>query len=135
MKFPGIIIGDTLTIQKTVSESDTSGNFLPADVEDLFSTPALVAMMMEASVKLVDERLPDGFISVGKSAEVTHDYPTVLGANITVKVEIKSFDGYHVDLKMTARDESGVIGRGTHTRSIVNKRWMQMKVQKRISSL
>ncbi|MFO7849574.1 MAG: thioesterase, partial [Spirochaetia bacterium] len=80
MRFPGIIIGDVLTIKKTVKEDDTTGNFWTTHIENLLSTPALVAMMQEVSVQLVDEKLPDGFISVGKAAEITHDQPTVLGA-------------------------------------------------------
>ena len=80
MRFPGIIVGNTLTLHKTVSESDTSGNHWDAEVEKLLSTPGLISMMIEAAVKLIDPALPDGFISVGKSACVTHEHPSVLGA-------------------------------------------------------
>lgn len=135
MKFPGIIIGDVLTVQKTVSEKDVTDNFWTTHIENLFSTPSLVAMMQEAAVQLIDEKLPEGFISVGKSAEVTHEQPTVLGATINLKVEIKSFDGYHIRLKMVTYDESGIVGRGSHVRSIVNERWMKIKVQKRAARL
>lgn len=133
MRFPGIVIGDVLTIKKTVEEGDTTGNFWTTHIENLLSTPALVAMMQEASVQLVDERLPGGFISVGKAAEITHDQPTVLGAVLSIKVEIKSFDGYHIKIKMTAFDDSGIVARGAHVRSIVNEKWMKLKVQKRIA--
>ncbi len=135
MRFPGIIIGDTLTIQKSVTEKDTTDNFWTTHIENLFSTPSMVAMMQEASVQLLDEKLPEGFISVGKSADVVHEQPTVLGALLNMKVEIKSFDGYHVRFKMLAYDDSGIVGRGSHVRSIVNERWMKIKVQKRIASL
>ena len=135
MRFPGIIIGDTLTIQKSVTEKDTTDNYWTTHIENLFSTPSMVAMMQEASVQLLDEKLPEGFISVGKSADVVHEQPTVLGALLNMKVEIKSFDGYHVRFKMLAYDDSGIVGRGSHVRSIVNERWMKIKVQKRIASL
>lgn len=135
MRFPGIIIGDTLTIQKSVTEKDTTDNYWTTHIENLFSTPSMVAMMQEASVQLLDEKLPEGFISVGKSADVVHEQPTVLGALLNMKVEIKSFDGYHVRFKMLAYDDSGVVGRGSHVRSIVNERWMKIKVQKRVASL
>lgn len=135
MRFPGIVIGDVITEQRTVKEADTTDNFWTTHIEHLLSTPALVAMMQEASVALIDEKLPDGFISVGKSAEITHDQPTVVGAVITIKVEIKSFDGYHIKVKMIAYDDSGIVARGNHVRSIVNEKWMKLKVQKRIMSL
>ena len=134
VKFPGIIIGDTHTLQRTVRTEDTAGNFWKTDVGELLSTPSLVAMMAEASADLIDSKLPEGFISVGKSAEVTHEQPSVLGATVAVKVEIKSFDGYHIRLQMTATDDSGVVGRGSHVRSIVNKKWLMIKVNKRLAN-
>jgi predicted thioesterase len=135
VKFPGIIIGDTYTVERTIEQEDTAGNFWTTEVAELLSTPSLVAMMMEASANLIDHRLPDGFISVGKSAEVTHEHPSVIGATVSVKVEIKSFDGYHIRLKMTASDESGIVGRGSHTRSIVNKKWLLIKLHNRMADL
>ena len=89
-------------------------------------------MMMEASVGLIDSTLPDGFVSVGKSASVTHEQPTVLGANLNLEVRITKFDGYHIHLEMTASDDSGLVGRGEHVRSIVNRRWLELKVNKRL---
>ena len=89
--------------------------------------------MMEASTELVDSRLPDGFISVGKRSEVVHEHPSVLGAVMRLTMEISGFDGYHIELSMRAEDDSGSISHGVHVRSIVNKRWMQIKVNKRIA--
>ena len=135
MKFPGIVVGDTLTIQKTVSEEDTVGNHWSLDIEKLLSTPGLISMMIEASTRLIDNKLPEGFMSVGKSAEVVHEHPSVLGAQVGVKVLITAFDGYHITLSMTAYDEGGIIGRGSHTRSIVNRHWTQLKIARRVASL
>lgn len=135
MRFPGIVIGDVLTKQRTIEESDTTDNFWTTHIEYLLSTPALVAMMQEASVELIDKKLPGGFISVGKSAEITHDQPTVVGAVITIKVVNESFDGYHIKVRMIAYDDTGIVARGSHVRSIVNEKWMRLKVQKRIMSL
>lgn len=135
MQFPGIVVGSTLTLHKTVTEADTDGNHFDSGVEKLFSTPSLVSMMMEASTGLIEPNLPDGFISVGKSSSVVHEHPSVVGAHVAMKVQIKVFDGYHITLKMTAHDESGLIGRGEHVRSIVNRRWLELKVNKRLMSV
>ncbi|MFP4643696.1 MAG: thioesterase family protein [Spirochaetales bacterium] len=135
MNFPGVVVGNALTLPKTVSESHTADNFFDTGVEKLCSTPSLVSMMMEASVGLIDPTLPDGFVSVGKSASVTHEQPTVLGANLRLEVRITDFDGYHIYLEMTAWDDSGLVGRGQHVRSIVNRRWLELKVNKRLMNL
>lgn len=135
MKFPGIVVGDTITIYKTVGEEDTAGNHWSMNIDKLLSTPALVSMMIEASTQLIDAKLPEDFMSVGKRAEVIHEHPSVLGANIGLKVKIEEFDGYHIALKMTAYDDVGIIGRGTHVRSIVNRHWTQLKIARRVASL
>lgn len=135
MKFPGIVIGDTITIHKTVGEEDTVGNHWSFDIEKLLSTPGLISMMIEASTRLIDTKLPEGFMSVGKSAEVVHEHPSVLGAHVGIKVTIAGFDGYHITVSMTAYDEGGVIGHGSHVRSIVNRHWTQLKIARRVASL
>jgi fluoroacetyl-CoA thioesterase len=133
MKFPGIVLGDRHLVRRIVNEEDTAGNYWNTDVGKLLSTPSLVAMMIESCVELVDSRLPEGFMSVGKSAQVTHEAPTVLGATVSMIVEIESFDGYHIRLRMEASDESGLIGTGYHERSIVNAQWMRLKITRRLT--
>lgn len=36
---------------------------------------------------------------------------------------------------MLASDESGIVAKGSHVRSIVNEKWMKLKVQKRIMKM
>jgi len=135
MKFPGIKAGKAYTIRHTVTESDTFGNHLPDDVQLLLSSPGLANLMIRAASDLIDPVLPDEFMSVGKGITITHETPSVVGATIDLTVTISGFDGYHVTLVMTASDESGIIGTGTHVRSIVNKRWLQIRIHRRLANL
>lgn len=135
MNFPGIKKGMTITIQRSITEEETIGNHLPDDMEKLLSTPAIVSLIIEASVRMIDPHLPDGFVSVGKSAEVVHEHPTVVGSTVNVTVKIREFNGYHITIDAELTDESGVCCQGTHVRSIANKRWLQLKVARRIASL
>lgn len=128
MKFPGVTIGLSRTVRHTVDHRDTGGNCLPDDVEPLLSTSGLVNLVIETSVDLIDSRLPDGFISIGKSSNLTHEHPSVLGASLSLTVSVADFDGYHITLRVVASDETGVVATGTHVRSIVNKRWLQIRV-------
>jgi len=132
MKFPGVVVGTEISIRRDITESHTRGNHLPEGMLPLFSTPALVAMMIEASVRMIDPSLPDGFISVGKSAEVTHDHPSVVGDTVTLTVRIAEFDGYHIGIAMEAHDHRGLVGHGRHVRTIVNKHWTELKIARRI---
>ncbi len=135
MNFPGIKPGMTITIRRSIVEAHTFDNHLPDEVEKLLSTPSLVSFMIEASVRMLTPYLPDGFVSVGKSSEVMHDHPTVVGSTVHITVRVTEFDGYHVTILMEAADEIGVCGRGKHVRSIVNERWLRLKVARRIAAL
>ena len=128
MKFPGIGIGLSKTITHTVDHRDTSGNSLPDDIEPLLSSSGLINLTILAATELVDPLLPDGFISIGKSSSITHEHPSVLGAHLSLTVTVAEFDGYHITLRIVASDETGVVGTGTHVRSIVNKHWLQIRV-------
>lgn len=114
-------IGSSKTIQKVVKESDTALSYGGGKLEKLFATPSLVALMLEACYELVDEDLPEGFISVSKSAKVDHIAPTTLGETVTVKVTVIDASKVFVKFKMEAFDEVGLIGYGEHVRAVVQK--------------
>jgi len=121
LNVPDFKVGDSLTLQKIVTDTDTALNYGSGQLENLLSTPSLVALMIEASVKLLDPKLPEGFITVGKMAQVVHEKPSLLGDTVSVKVEVTGFDGSRVQILMTAYDEFGQIGVGSHERYAVNK--------------
>lgn len=135
MIFTAIKPGLSATIHRTVTEERTVGNHLPDDMEKLFSTPALVSLMIEASVQAVDPHLPDGFLSVGKACEVYHDHPSVIGATLQLVATITECDDYHIKLAIRASDESGPVAHGTHVRTIANKRWLQLKIGRRMAQM
>jgi len=130
-----IQVGDSITIQKMVNTKDTALNYGSGKVDTLLATPSLVALMIEASVKAIDEKLPEGFVTVGTMAKIVHENPTILGATISVKVEVAKFDGQKITLDMMAYDEIGLVGKGTHERTIVNKEALQKKALERAEKI
>ncbi|SHJ77123.1 thioesterase family protein [Paramaledivibacter caminithermalis] len=132
---PKVKVGSSITIQRVVRQEDTALNYGSGKLEKLFATPSLVALMIEASVKLIDDKLPEGFITVGKVAEVVHEKATVLGETVSVNVKVKEFDGNNIILEMIAYDEIGTIGRGSHKRIIVNKKALLEKANTRAAKL
>lgn len=135
LKIPKITIGTSKTIQKKIREEDTALNYGSGKLETLLSTPSLVALMIEAAVKAVDDELPEGLITVGKMVKIIHEKPTGLGATVSVHVEVKQFDGEKIFFDMTAYDEIGVIGMGSHERVIVNKKALLGKADERAEKL
>ena len=127
---PDLKTGDNLTIQKKVTIEDTALKYGTGKLNNLLATPSLVGLMIEASVKLLDSKLIEGFISVGKKVSVTHEKPTTIGETVSVNVEIKEINNNRYHLVMNAYDESGLIGTGEHIRTIVNERWIHIKLEK-----
>ena len=108
--------------QFTVDTNHTAGALYGFGVLDvLLSTPALIAIMLETSIELLDSLIPVDHITVVTSCEVTHEHPTMFGEDVTIKVIVKELDGNRIFLDMIATDGSGDIGYGKIERAIINK--------------
>ncbi|MBN2897394.1 MAG: hypothetical protein JXO44_01370 [Clostridia bacterium] len=134
-EFKKFTIGATKTIQKVVKESDTALSYGSGKLEKLFATPSLVALMLEACYELADPELPEGFITVSKSAKVDHIAPTTLGETVTVKVTVIDASKVFIKFKMEAFDEVGLIGYGEHVRAVVQKDGLLERASQRERSL
>ncbi len=85
---------------------------------DVFGTPAMIALMEEASINTVDKNLPEGFATVGIELNIKHIAATPEGMNITASAELKEIDGRRLVFKAEAIDEVEKIGEGSHQRFI-----------------
>ena len=86
---------------------------------DVFGTPAMIALMEEASINTVDKKLPEGFATVGIELGIKHIAATPKGMNITASAELLEIDGKRLVFKVEAFDEVEKIGEGTHQRYII----------------
>ncbi len=86
---------------------------------DVFGTPAMIALMEEASINTVDNNLPEGFATVGIELSIRHIAATPKGMNITASAELTEIDGKKLVFKVEAFDEVEKIGEGTHQRYII----------------
>jgi predicted thioesterase len=78
-QLPKIEVESSLNIQKQEEKKDTALNYGNGQLDNLLATPSLVALMIEASVKLIDSNLPEGLMSVGKALQVLHENVIWLG--------------------------------------------------------
>ncbi|HAJ96044.1 MAG TPA: thioesterase [Actinobacteria bacterium] len=86
---------------------------------DVFGTPAMIALMEEASINTVDKNLPDGYATVGTELNIKHIAATPEGMNITASAELMEIDGRKLTFKVEAFDEEEKIGEGSHQRYII----------------
>lgn len=64
--------------------------------------------------------LEDGERTLGTMINVTHQAATPAGMTVTAHVKCLGVDGKRTLWEIEARDESEIIGRGTHERFTVN---------------
>jgi len=102
----------------TVSMKNTAAVF-GSGCLDVYSTPAMVALMEGTSLSAVDPLLPSGFSTVGTELNINHLSATPIGMKVSAKAELLRIDGKSLLFKVEAFDEAGKIGEGTHKRFII----------------
>lgn len=117
-----IKVGLTMTYRKDRGyhnvQADTGATGL---LEYLVTTPTILNMIIEASVQMLDSRLTDDLVTVGKRIELTHDRPTVVGEEISIDLTVTRIDRDHIMLDFVGHDSTSQICRGQYERVIVKK--------------
>lgn len=112
-----------------VSEKDTAAKHGSGSIE-VFATPAMISLMENTALNLVQEFLPDNFSTVGTEISVKHLKATAIGQKVSCKSELVDVDGNRLNFKVEASDETGIIGKGKHTRFIVDIEKFMNKLSK-----
>lgn len=136
-EFSKFKIGEKHVFQKKITEADAAHNYGTKRLSNLFATPGFVAMVIEASVQMIDDRLEEGVISVGNEMGITHKRPTKVGETVTLELtihEIHEDDGC-IFIKFEAFDELGLIGEGIHVRNLVNRELFFQRAEERFKPL
>jgi fluoroacetyl-CoA thioesterase len=96
------------------------------------ATPAMIALMENASVSAIQEYLEVGETSVGIEVNVKHFAATPVGMRVRARAEVLSVDKRRVTFRVEAWDGKERIGEGTHVRAIVDEaRFKERIAQKR----
>ncbi len=114
-----ITVGMTGTVSTYVEREDTaaevgSGSLL------VYATPCMVALMEGAACEAIQEALPEGKTSVGIELNISHISATPVGLEVRAEAEVTAVDGSIITYQLTAYDEKGKIGEGTHKRAIIS---------------
>ncbi len=124
-------LGTKSVVQKRITREDTALNFGSGALKNLLATPTLAALMIEAAVKAIDPRLPNGYITIGRSIDILHENPSVQGMTVTVSAELIEQHDSKLVFDLKAYDELGEIGKGRHERYVVNHDVLMNKVDER----
>ena len=112
-------IGDELTIEKTVEAAHFASVWGSGGL-DVFATPSMIAFMEGACLQLAQKHLPEGQTTVGTRVCVDHVKPSGLNQMLRIHAKLISIEGRQLCFDVEACNEGGLIGKGTHTRAIID---------------
>jgi predicted thioesterase len=102
--------------------------FFDPKLPEIFSTPAMIAMMEAATSLAVEPALPPGKISVGTRIEVDHVKSAGIGALITSTARLLEINGRFLIFEVESRAGEEILGRGRITRAIIDLSRIQQKL-------
>jgi predicted thioesterase len=115
---------------ETVSSARTAAYYASALVA-AYATPAMIALMENASVAAIQNLLPPGQTSVGTEVCIKHLAATPVGMHARARATVTAVEGRQLIFQVEAWDDREKIGEGTHTRVIVDEaRFNQRLAQK-----
>lgn len=107
------------TVEITVSENDTAEKY-GSGLVPVYATPAMIALMENASMNCVLPYLPKGYNTVGTEVNIKHLKATAVGEKVACEAELIEIEGRKLVFKVVANDTKGMIGKGVHTRFVIN---------------
>jgi fluoroacetyl-CoA thioesterase len=126
--------GASATAEQVVLERDLASAFTPAPSDAfprVFATARMVAMMEVAAARVLQPLLAAGEMSVGVTVETTHTAATPQGATVRAHARYLGREGKFYAFEVWAEDDSGEIGRGRHSRAIVEQARLEASAAKR----
>lgn len=114
-----ITVGMTGQAETLVERADTalevgSGELL------VYATPCMVALMEGAACEAIAPALAENQTTVGTMLQIEHISATPVGMEVHAEAQVTEVNGKVITFSVTAFDESGEIGRGTHRRVVVS---------------
>ena len=114
-----ITVGMKATVTTQVEREDTAAEVCSGSLL-VYATPCMVALMEGAACEALEGAIPEGKSSVGISLDISHISATPVGMEVRAEAEVTAVEGSIITFNVTAYDEAGKIGEGTHKRAIIS---------------
>jgi fluoroacetyl-CoA thioesterase len=130
-----IPLGTQAEAVQIVTQDDLAS--ILGEVDDIFpkvfATSKMVALMEIASSRVLKKFLSSSECSVGIEININHMSPSSLGSKVRAQAELIEIVDHIFTFTVKAFDESGLIGEGTHKRSIVDIERLEKGALRKIS--
>ena len=90
------------------------------ELPPVYSTPDMIRLMETAAFHALQPYCEGDEITVGTSIKIEHRAASGIGSRIKAEAALEAFDGRFYTLRVTARDDTQEIGRGTVGRAVVS---------------
>lgn len=100
----------------------------------VFATPSMIALMEKTAWESVAAHLEEGSGTVGTQLNISHLSATPLGMTVRCESELIEVDGRKLVFKVSAYDDAGLIGEGSHERFIVKNEKFQAKADSKVNA-
>ena len=118
--------------KETMVTNENTAKTMGSGTLDVFSTPAMIALMENTAYESVASELEEGSGTVGTALNVKHVAATPVGMKVTCETELIKVDGRALTFSVKAFDEKGLIGEGEHERFIVFNEKFQAKADAKL---
>ncbi len=109
-------VGMSNIAKRLVTEQNTAAAY-GTGAMGVFSTPAMISMMEEAAFLLLKKL---GLDSVGTGVDIKHLRACLPGTEVWAEAIVESIDRKAVFFSVTAYDKNGEIGKGKHSRFVID---------------
>lgn len=89
------------------------------ELPPVYSTPDMIRLMETAAFHALQPYCENDEITVGTAINIEHRAASGIGAQVKSEAVLESFDGKFYVLRVTARDDTQEIGRGTVSRAVI----------------
>ncbi len=116
---------------ETVVTPENTAAAVGSGLVPVFATPCMIALMENAAVNALEPYVEAGQGSVGTHLDVSHDAATPIGLKVWAEAELTAVEGKALTFSVTAYDEAGPIGKGTHNRFLIDVDRFLAKTEKK----
>jgi fluoroacetyl-CoA thioesterase len=122
----------TVETKHTVPQVDPTWDGFK-DMPPVFATAMMIAFIEQTCIMGLKPYLESTQRTVGTHVDVSHVAATPVGMKVIAEVELIEIEGRVLTYKVSCRDETGLIGEGTHRRAIIDVEKFLQRLQGKTS--
>jgi predicted thioesterase len=115
--------------QSVVCAPEHFASRIVAGTPDVFSTPALGALVEKTAAEWLATHLDQDQMTVGAQIVINHTAATPEGMTVTATVTVGAIEGRRIDFTWTATDGVDEVGNGTHQRFVVDRSRFEQRLE------